>query len=164
MQEVHERLHVGNDTDCRTGDENWAVVHACKHTCHQDAVGYTGSLSSSHPDYFFLKRDEDLYLNMIDPPDRPLFADEVFEAFFSFAVPRWEDGDRLLIHCNQGRSRSPSLAMLFLSAHAGVLPTESFARARAEFKDRYPRYRPAGGIETYLRNNWDDLLSLAPAA
>jgi len=36
---------------------------------------------------------------MIDP-ERPMFMTEMFEDFFAHAIPRWEEGSRLLIHCN----------------------------------------------------------------
>lgn len=159
MQQVHDRLYVGDDTDCRTGDDDWSIVHACKFNCHRNAVGYTNSPPRSSPHYLSKEEGSDLYLNMIDP-EKPLFKMEMFEDFFSFAVPRWKDGsDRLLIHCNQGRSRSPSLALLLLASHTDEVPSDSFETARREFEDLYPGYRPSRGIVTFLQNNWDELLS-----
>ena len=35
MQQVHDRLYVGDDTDCRTGSRDWSVVHACKRPYHR---------------------------------------------------------------------------------------------------------------------------------
>jgi len=161
MHPVHERLKIGDDTDCQTGDEGWSIVHACKHPCHRDAVGYTNAPPTFHPHYLSKQEDNDLYLNMIDP-EKPLFQMEMFEDFFSFAVPRWKDGsDQLLIHCNQGRSRSPSLALLLLASHSEVVPDGSFFSAREQFEELYPTYRPSRGIELFLQNNWDELLRLS---
>ena len=39
MQQVFERISVGSARDCRPGDGEWAVAHACKSPCHQQAVG-----------------------------------------------------------------------------------------------------------------------------
>jgi predicted protein tyrosine phosphatase len=162
MQQVHERLYVGDDTDCRTGSGDWSVVHACKHPCHRDAVGYTDAPSRSHRHYLSKQENGDLYLNMIDP-EKPLFMEEMFEDFFSFAVSRWkEDGDRLFIHCNQGRSRSPSLALLLLASHSDAISGGSYTDAREQFGKLYPAYRPSRGIRVFLQNNWDELLGLAP--
>ena len=45
---VTDRLSFGDESECvHTEDGSLAVVHACKHPCHCDSVGYTGSLSSS---------------------------------------------------------------------------------------------------------------------
>jgi hypothetical protein len=163
MHQVQDRLYVGDDSDCLPRNEEWTVVHACKHPCHQDAVGYTGSLGSSHPHYLSYREGDDLYLNMIDP-DRPMFMPEMFEDFFAFSIPRWEDGDRLLIHCNQGRSRSPSLSFLLMAAKSEEVPGESFAAARRQFEEMYPPYRPSRGIEIYLQSNWDGLTAAATSA
>jgi predicted protein tyrosine phosphatase len=100
---------------------------------------------------------------MIDP-DRPMFMPEMFEDFFAFSIPRWEDGDRLLIHCNQGRSRSPSLGLLLMAAKSEEVPGESFAAARRQFEEMYPPYRPSRGIEIYLQSNWDGLTAAATSA
>lgn len=78
MDTVHERVLVASEMACRVSGEHVAVVHACKSPCHQRAVGYTGSLPKAHPNYLWLRRKSDLYLNMIDPPI-PLFPDELFE-------------------------------------------------------------------------------------
>jgi hypothetical protein len=160
MDEVYDRLFVGDTTDCRQGDDGWSVVHACKDPCHRDAVGYRSRApDTSHPHYLSKKDEDDLYLNMIDP-ERPLFQKEMFGDFFAFAVPRWAEGDdRLLIHCNQGLSRSPSLALLLLAACTDAVDGSSFVNARDEFEGFYPRYQPSRGIETYLSNNWDALSS-----
>jgi predicted protein tyrosine phosphatase len=60
-----------------------------------------------------LEREYDLYLNIIDPPV-PLFKPPLFSSFLVFADKHWRSGKKLLIHCNQGESRAPSLALLFL--------------------------------------------------
>jgi predicted protein tyrosine phosphatase len=81
---------------------------------------------------------------MIDP-ERPMFMPEMFEDFFSHAIPHWKEENHLLIHCNQGRSRSPSLALLLLTQSEQV-PEDSFAKARDQFTEVYPFYRPSRGM------------------
>ena len=66
MEEVAQNLHVGDDADCQRAPDEWAVVHACKHDCHQKAVGYTGDLDQSHPEYLVAPRESDLYVNLVD--------------------------------------------------------------------------------------------------
>ena len=155
MREIYERLFVGTERDCRTGDADWAVVHACKSPCHQRAVGYRRSLPSNHPNYLVLERDRDLYLNIIDPP-RPLFMPKLFVSFLEFSIRHWDSGANILVHCNQGESRAPSLAMLFLAKHIQAIPSDSFNSARKEFESICPSYQPGLGIQTYLRDNWNN--------
>ncbi len=156
MQQVFERIWVGSERDCRPGDCEWAVVHACKSPCHQQAVGYRGNLPSSHPHYLSLTRGHDLFLNLIDPPI-PLFKLDSFVAFLDFADTHWLAGRTLLIHCNQGESRAPSLVLLFLAKRRAVLDAGSYQGARKEFEALCPDYRPGAGIVAYLSENWGRL-------
>ncbi|MBZ9612335.1 hypothetical protein [Rheinheimera maricola] len=156
MQQIHERVIVTNDLSCMRGNDTVAVVHACKSPCHQGAVGYRGKLPSTHPNYLVLEQENDLYLNIIDPPV-PLFMPPLFSAFLEFSIKHWGQGKQLLIHCNQGESRAPSLAMLFLAKGLSVIPDTSYEAARIEFEKLYPRYNPGKGIEMYFSINWTRL-------
>jgi predicted protein tyrosine phosphatase len=153
MQEIHERVIIANDLSCTKGNVNLAIVHACKSPCHQNAVGYRGKLLETHPNYLVLEQENDLFLNIIDPL-QPLFMPPLFVAFLGFANKHWGQGKKLLIHCNQGESRAPSLAMLFLAKGISAIPDSSYEAARVEFEKLYPRYNPGRGIETYFSNNW----------
>jgi hypothetical protein len=153
MIEIYERVFVGAEFDCRSGDEQWAIVHACKTPCHQREVGYRGSLPSTHPNYLVLERDNDLYLNIIDPP-KPLFMPPTFTSFLEFAKSKWDEGKNVLIHCNQGESRAPSLAMMFLAKHLGKISDASFQSATEDFQQIYPNFQLGLGIQIYLNENW----------
>jgi hypothetical protein len=156
MFEVHERVYIGSEALCRNGAVDMAVVHACKTPCHQRAVGYTGSLPNTHQHYLVMRRPFDLFLNMIDPA-QPLFKLPLFTEFLLFAAEHWSAGRSLAIHCNQGESRAPSLALIFLAKHLHVLPADSFAEAAGAFRVRYPAYRPGVGIQRFLADNWTAL-------
>jgi hypothetical protein len=156
LREVYPGIFVGGLSACRSGSGDHAVVHACKSPCHQNALGYHGSLPADDPHYLALVRDNELWLNLIDPPV-PLFQAESFRQFLAFAAPRLDDGLTLTIHCNQGESRSASLALLLLALHAHVLSKESFAAARADYLRLDPFYRPGGGIARFLEEHWDAL-------
>lgn len=156
MREVHDRLHVASDDACVHDRDGWSVVHACKDPCHRRAVGYSGrSLDQSHPHYLVLEDGPNLYMNLIDP-ERPLFMPESFHEFLDFAARRYEAGDQVLIHCNQGFSRAPSLALLLLAKELDELPAGSYAETRRAYEERDPLYRPGAGIRTYLSRNWGE--------
>jgi len=159
MIEVVDDLYVGDDSACRraSGDA-WRVVHACKHPCHQNAVGYTGSLPQDHPEYLTSRRDGDLYLNIVDM-DRKLsheFTEPIVTAALDF-VEDHHGEQQVLIHCNKGQSRSPALAMLYLAKRAGQITDAGYADARQEFDELYPQFRPGRGVDAYLRDYWSAL-------
>jgi len=137
-----------------------AIVHACKYPCHAAAVGYDGEhatkkITPDHPEYVWAERPGNLFLNMIDPP-QPLFRVETFTRAAAF-IGQARPGGPTLVHCNQGRSRAPSLVLVFL-ARAGRLPRDSFGAAREAFVALYPAYEPGLGLVTFLTERWREVL------
>lgn len=157
MQEVSDNLYVSDETGCQTtqGNSDWVVVHACKYPCHNRVCG---NPPQGHQDY--LKRDDgtDLYLNMVDMDQKQKheFMGPMIDATFSF-VDRHIGSKQVLIHCNQGQSRSPSLAMLYLAKRTGSISEESYSTAVQEFRELYFRFNPGRGIRLYLEDYWHQL-------
>lgn len=156
MIEVYPNLYVGTDSDCFFDNrDDWAVVHACKFPCHQKAVGYSGNLRHTHPNYLVLERGTHLFLNMIDP-DGPLFKPPLFDSALSF-MDRYLPTHKVLVHCNKGNLRAPSLALLYLSKCIQVINSESYATAAKDFRTKFPSYQPGRGIQTYLTKHWTEI-------
>lgn len=150
---VSTRLSFGDGSECAHTDAgNLAVVHACKHPCHRQAVGYDNSLPSDHPHYLAIERPNHLYSNLIDPA-APLSMMKSFVTFLDF-VDRHIDKCNVLIHCNRGESRSPTLALLYMAKRLNELPDDSYIIAAAAFRERFP-YSPGNGIVSWMSKNWD---------
>ena len=156
LRSIYPRLWLAGQDGCCEGSPECAVVHACKTPCHQRAIGYAKSLAPEHPNYLARADAQDLWLNMIDPPV-PFFRLESFRQFFAFAAPRYDAGQALRIHCNQGESRSASLALLLLSRHLRVLSQRSYAEALAGYAALDPVSRPGRGVAQFLEENWQSL-------
>lgn len=156
--QVADNLWFGNQADCAAADMA-TMVHACKHPCHKHAVGYDKNCPSDHAHYLALERGNHLYLNLVDPPV-PLFKRDSFRIFADF-VDRHIGAGPVLIHCNQGESRAPSLALVYLAKRLKVLPNENYAAARAAFEAQWP-YKPGQGIATFLTENWTRLSPADP--
>jgi len=156
MIEVSENLFIGDDRDCFFDERvGWAIVHACKHTCHQRAVGYQGDLPSTHPNYLTFERGSHLFLNIIDP-NVPLFMPQLFTESIAF-IQKNIANRNVLIHCNQGFSRAPSIGLLWLAKKTDIISNTSFQTALREFREIYPIYQPGRGIVTYLSTMWDKI-------
>ena len=158
MIEVYKNLFVGTDVDCYSS-ENMAIIHACK-TCHQKVLVYVKALPQDHPNYLIYNHDNDnLYLNLVDMEREflPKFTDPIMKEAIFFINKNIFDTP-ILIHCNQGVSRSPSIALLYLSLNK-IIDSSSYAAASFEFIKLYPGYNPGRGISLYLSNNWNRLLS-----
>jgi len=161
MIEIFKNIFIGTDQECSFNPpSDLAIIHACKYPCHAGAVGYRGSLQSNHPNYLILDNEQNLFLNMVDM-DRelsPTYTNPIMKTAITF-IEKHINERKILIHCNQGMSRSPSIALLYL-ARQGVISSGTYLNAVADFQKLYPYFNPGRGIALYMNNNWDELIKI----
>ncbi|MDL3985897.1 dual specificity protein phosphatase family protein [Shewanella xiamenensis] len=163
MIEVYPHLFVGNENDATTvlRENGWYIIHACKEPYHRQALGYSGrGAPNSHPEYLIAKRDGRLILNLVDAPDPAYISKEIMDAAVNAIVENISDR-KVLVHCNQGMSRSPTIALLYLLKHTNVLKTDDLASVHETFLGLYPLYNPAGGVAGFVEKNWLDYVGTA---
>jgi predicted protein tyrosine phosphatase len=162
MVEIHPDLFVGSQDDYERTvrrESGWKVVHACKEPYHRQALGYTGrAISKTHPEYLVAPRGDRLMLNLIDTDDPDYIPREIMDAALDFIHQGLKSGSRVLVHCNQGQSRAPSIGLLYLGVHTDRLARD-FADARAAFQVLYPRFSPAAGVHGFLRSHWSSYVA-----
>lgn len=153
-------LFVGTLKDNNNLDKNdWAVVHATQ-TIHYQILGWNRTYNKpdkSHPNYIIYEEGPLLSLNWVDGPAY-LYkwgGIDVFIRVLDF-IDKWIPEKKVLIHCDQGYSRSPSLCLLYLAKRKGFLPNSSYSAAKTEFIKLYPSFNP-GGIENYINQNWMEI-------
>lgn len=165
MFKAMDKLYIGNDNDCNytvnISDQpefQWATIHACK-TCHQRALGYKGNMDSNDHHYIVFEKLDNLFLNIVNM-EQPLLAQyalPIFKAALDFIERKIVTCD-VLVHCNKGESRSPSIALLYLAKRAKLISSDNFQNARQEFLKIVPHYSPCKGIEYFLTNHWDEIV------
>ena len=157
MIEVYPNLFIGSRNDYETivsGQPGWAIVHACKEY-HRNTVGYKlWNVPRYHPEYLLARRENRIMLCLLDLPVSGFIKKEMIDQTLDFIDDAYSSGLKVLIHCMAGRSRSPSITMLYLATRLHVLSTESFEAAEKQFRGLYPRYHPNRGIREHLRRNW----------
>lgn len=121
-----------------------AILHACKYPCY-DSVS-NNDVSTRSLDYLFIEQGNNMYLNIIDS-GKPLFYKDTFDFSLLF-IEKHINEREVIIHCNKGQSRSPSIAMLYLFRDL------KYREAQNRMYDIYPYYNPSLGIDEYLGNNW----------
>jgi hypothetical protein len=156
--EVHPRLFVGSQDDYERRvrhEQGWCVVHACKDPYHREALGYSGrAAAKTHPEYLIVRRGDRLILNLVDAADPAYIPEEIMDAALSFIEASLHADRPVLVHCNQGHSRAPSIALLYLRAHTARFASTEFESAEHGFREIYPAYRPAAGVQGFLRSHW----------
>ena len=155
MIEVRHNLFVGDDGDAAAvgGEPGWFIVHAAKEPYHRAALGYTGQgAPKGDPEYLFAYRDGSIALNLIDGPDPAMIPREAITEALRSIQRNLREGCRVLVHCNQGRSRSPTIALLYMALHTEAFDDCDFDQAAARFAEIYPAFAPAAGMAGYARS------------
>lgn len=146
---ITDRLYIGDEFDCRAGENKLAVIHACKTPCYTRWADKIRGLKNSQR--LVLKDDQNLYLNIVDS-HKPLFMHFTFTSFLQFTQKHLQD--IILIHCNKGQSRSPALATLFLSKVRREISNNSFSNAFKDFQKLTGHIYGWRGIHRFLEGNW----------
>lgn len=163
MKEIYPNVFIGSEQDyyaIRT-QPKWAVLHCCKHPFHCQFVGYRGSLPPTHPDYMLKRQGTEMALNLVDL-DRFSssyldFNKAMFTTAFAFLDEYRAQGYNLLIHCNQGESRAPTLGMLYAS-RLGAFDYSDFDTAVQRLSSIYPSYHPRNNIFFTVKSLWNDFV------
>jgi len=156
MIEITQNLFIGNQHDYELqvrNQSNWFVIHACKEPYHRQALGYTGrAASKTHPEYLMASRENRLILNLVDVDNVNYISSEIIDTALK-SIADHIATQKVLVHCNQGQSRSATIGLLYL-AQKGILTSDSFEMAEQEYLKYYPAYSPAKGMRDYARINW----------
>ncbi|MFP4057716.1 MAG: dual specificity protein phosphatase family protein [Candidatus Brocadiia bacterium] len=158
MTEIHPRLFVGSRWDYEAQvafEEGWYVVHAAKEPYHRQAVGYDGpEPPPDHPEHLVARRGARLMLNLRDHVLPVQLPTELFDAAVDFIHEGLSSGHRVLVHCEVGVSRSPTVGLLYLTAFTDVLDAGSLDEAMDRYLALYPDFSPGPALRRFLRDHW----------
>lgn len=167
MIEIYPDLFVGSQNDLIHADSGigivspgWFVISAARDPWHREALGYTGrGAPKDDPEYLIAERERRLLLNLVDAPDPAYIREEIITKALDTIDSALDNGDKVLLHCNQGNSRAPTIALLWLRFHCKstqpFLARMAFDDAIAAFTEMYPTYAPADGMLGYAKSVWD---------
>ena len=148
MKEVYKNLYVGNDNDCKTFEG--AIVHACQ-SC------FVRGVHGNVRDRVVFENIDNLYLNLLDISTLSYdYAYPIIKKSIEFIDRKIKD-KKVLVHCNFGVSRSPSIALLYM-ANKGYIDNSSFKNAVNDFKKIYNNYSAGFGMYKYFERYWDDII------
>jgi predicted protein tyrosine phosphatase len=129
-------------------------VHACKEPHHRSILGYTGrGAPKDDPEYLFAERGNRLALNIVDAPSSIFFDKSMIDKALNFIEQKLGEGLKVLVHCNEGRSRSASLCLLYL-IKLGIIKGDTLEDCEAEFMKVYPEYMSGAGMRGFVKNHW----------
>ena len=158
MKEITDNLFIGSQEDYELNvkfQPDWFVIHACKEPYHRQALGYTGrAVANTHPEYLIAERGNRLILNLVDVEDPKYIVKEIIDKAI-LTIDEKIKAKKILVHCNQGMSRSATIGLLYLH-YSGIISTDNFKKAEIEYLKLYPSYNPANGMRTFAELNWNN--------
>ncbi len=162
MKKITEHLYVCNQFDYYTcsGSKDFSVCFCAKHPFHQKVVGYTGNLNKFHPEYLIARRPEEhlISLNLIDANDYAYIPKEIIEAALQFIDEEINAGHDVLLVCNQGKSRSATIAMLYMIKSGYFSLDIAFEDIESRFREIYPEYEPGKGMREFAFRYFNELI------
>ena len=156
---VWPRLYIGNE---QSSLQDFAfIIQAAKEPWHRQALGYkTPGAPKDSGEYLIAYRDNRTILNLVDSPNPSYISEDILEMTPEIIASRLslasiKDG-KILVQCNKGESRSPSLVLLFLIRKTGwAAQFKGKQEAWAAFKTLYHPFNPAAGIKHWLDKELD---------
>lgn len=98
-------------------------------------------------------------MNWVDAPSPRLFdwtGVGGFTRILDFMAEQMALGRKVLVSCDRGISRAPTVGLLYSSKRLGVIDSSSFESAHSGFIELYPAYRPSG-VGRYAAENWTEI-------
>lgn len=157
MKPIIKDLYVLNQVEYESNafsESEYSILLAAKEPWHRKALGYSGrATAKDHPEYLYAFRDNKLILNLVDAPKSIFFNKDLIDLALEFIGDELNKGKKVIIACNQGESRSASLALLYLVKH-GLIEGDTLEDVEAEYLRLYPRYNPGAGMRDFVKENW----------
>lgn len=151
-----DKLYIGDQNDIVLANDYY-IVHAAKEPFHSSFVGYPPGKKAPEGIHRFFKRiNNRLALNIVDYPkdfQQTWFPEVMLKESMLFIDEGINSGNKVLVHCNQGLSRAPSLVFMYLVTR-GYITSKNFELAINEFYNIYPKYEPGRAIWLNIKNNY----------
>jgi hypothetical protein len=168
MIEIADKLFVGTVGEIGATDDEFKIVNVA-HTYHYAL--HQWRLKEDHksdPCYVVHEDPRMLSINWIDSQAR--FFDyngegvKTFHKILNF-IQKFRGPFKVLIACNKGESRAPSVGLVYLAKRTDVLLAKDeqfeysipYVLSRGRFMTLYPNYLPGAGMTDFLINHWEEL-------
>ena len=166
MYKIINNIYVGPVSTVLFAKEcGFSILGCCKYPLHQQNARLTGAsrdgylkIPKTEPEYYYAERDHALYCNLIDADDMKYIPDVIIERALKFIADEISDGRKVLAVCNNGVSRSPSIALMYLIREGYFDSSYTFDEVLKIFRKKYPIYQPNKGMYDYTKQFFEKYL------
>jgi|GEM_PF-1402173 len=147
MKEVRNNLYIAKREDLtKTNEDDYAFIHATK------------TMFKGNKNEVLIEEDNHLYLNWVDSPDMKYFdfnnkGTDVFISILDF-IDKWINCRKVIINCDEGISRSPTIAMVYMAKRTKEISNKDHVFAERDFSNIYESYWAGKGISDFVFKNW----------
>ena len=149
MKSIFPGLHIGPQSDYATvkDDPTWSVVR----TGNEFFPDNANTAESTAP----VREGKCLFVYLRDAVVELDIPVAPYETALKFIHEQLSTGQKVLIHCSQGVSRSASIGMLYLASRTDRFQRMSFEDAVDEYDRIFPPLHMGVAIRTFVKRNWD---------
>jgi hypothetical protein len=156
MEEIYPNVYVGDDEDYTNREhlKRMSFLRCCKYGPggHHQTLGYDTLAAPPGPEHFVVKRKNLMALNLLDLDDPNFIDDGMIQTGLDFINSELAKGQKVLIACNAGMSRGPTVGLMWLRS-VGDMP-HNFLQSERIYRTIYEKYDPSAGINQYARMHW----------
>ena len=136
-----------------------SALLCAKNPYHKEIVGYERNCEKNNPEYLVAYRPEEniMALNMVDANSPEYFSDEMVLAGLDFIHCELATGNDVVVVCNKGESRSPTMCLMYMMVHGDFDKTLSHSEVFVEFSKKARNWHPKNGILQYCVGIWNEI-------
>lgn len=136
-----------------------STLLCAKYPYHKQIVGYEKNCPKNHFEYLYAFRSKDhiMALNMVDAKEPKYFSDEMILAGIDFIQGELAQGRNVVVVCNKGESRSPTMCLMYMMAHGDFDKSMSHTDVFLEFSKLAKDWNPNNGILQYCVEFWNKI-------
>lgn len=149
MKEIYPNLYVGSSDDYHKLKEKYFIVQAAQRPYF---------VNLKRPDYeLWYELDNKLILNLVDANDPRYIPKNLIDFTLEWIDNKLKEKP-VMIHCNLGISRSPSIGFLYLIKYTTKFKELSLLDAVSKFRELYPKYNPNIGLAQFIQHYYKEYL------
>jgi protein-tyrosine phosphatase len=152
MVEIDKGVYIGNcsDYEFNKDKQDMNFINACKYPYWKEYVG------NHCNNGLYAYENNRLICNLVDADDVNYIPKEIINECVGFIEKSVSAGKNILINCNEGRSRSATIGLIYLIKN-NKINGDNFAEVMEKYKEIVPRFEPNLGMLSYASNYFNNL-------
>jgi len=158
MIKLADKLYIGKCSHCKHSvQDTVTLIYTCHWPCSrmQNKVCSLDTCPGQENLMHGTENSRSKYLDLANM-EIPRYRVEEINQYLDLIDDNLSRGDVYLISEN-GESRSPSMALLWMAFRGNLISRSSFAAARSDFTRIFPNYIPWPGWTIFFEQEWDAL-------